>query len=281
MLLRQVLIGLLTNACKNTPAPGTVTLRGSRGEGGAVTIEVEDTGKGIPAEEQDRVFERFYRGSGALESEGFGLGLSIAKRMVDVMGGEIGLRSDAGQGHHLLGAPAAAPSRPRPRWPERGRDPHQHRPHPRRRRRAVGARVGRLRARAGGLRRDPRRRTARTPRASSTGDDFDLLILDIMMPGKSGLDICREVRAESPVPIILLTAKDAEVDKVVGPRGRRRRLRDQAVLGPRAARPGARAAAPPRARPHRRRRGRRRSSRARSRSTSPATWSPSAASRST
>jgi two-component system response regulator RegX3 len=47
-------------------------------------------------------------------------------------------------------------------------------------------------------------------------NNFDLLILDIMLPGKSGLDICREVRAESPVPIILLTAKDAEVDKVVG-----------------------------------------------------------------
>jgi two-component system response regulator RegX3 len=46
--------------------------------------------------------------------------------------------------------------------------------------------------------------------------DYDLLILDIMMPGKSGLDICREVRSRSPVPIILLTAKDAEVDKVVG-----------------------------------------------------------------
>jgi two-component system, OmpR family, response regulator RegX3 len=46
--------------------------------------------------------------------------------------------------------------------------------------------------------------------------NFDLLILDIMMPGKSGLDLCREVRAHSPVPIILLTAKDAEVDKVVG-----------------------------------------------------------------
>ena len=50
----------------------------------------------------------------------------------------------------------------------------------------------------------------------NNGSDFDLLILDIMMPGKSGLDICREVRARSPVPIILLTAKDAEVDKVVG-----------------------------------------------------------------
>jgi two-component system, OmpR family, response regulator RegX3 len=46
--------------------------------------------------------------------------------------------------------------------------------------------------------------------------EYDLLILDIMMPGKSGLDICREVRARSAVPIILLTAKDAEVDKVVG-----------------------------------------------------------------
>jgi two-component system response regulator RegX3 len=45
---------------------------------------------------------------------------------------------------------------------------------------------------------------------------YDLLILDIMMPGRSGLDICRDVRARSPVPIILLTAKDAEVDKVVG-----------------------------------------------------------------
>jgi two-component system response regulator RegX3 len=52
--------------------------------------------------------------------------------------------------------------------------------------------------------------------AQLANTDFDLLVLDIMMPGKSGLDICREVRARSPVPIILLTAKDAEVDKVVG-----------------------------------------------------------------
>ncbi len=46
--------------------------------------------------------------------------------------------------------------------------------------------------------------------------DYDLLILDIMMPGKSGLDICREVRGRSAVTIIIITAKDAEVDKVVG-----------------------------------------------------------------
>jgi two-component system, OmpR family, phosphate regulon sensor histidine kinase PhoR len=98
VLLRQVMIGLLTNACGNTPPPGTVTLRASRGDESTVTIEVQDTGKGIPAEEQDRVFERFYRGSATLEGEGFGLGLSIAKRMVDVMGGEIGLQSEPGAG---------------------------------------------------------------------------------------------------------------------------------------------------------------------------------------
>jgi signal transduction histidine kinase len=98
VLLRQVMIGLLSNACAHTPPPGTVTLRAARGEAKTVTIEVQDTGKGIPPEEQGRVFERFYRGSATLEGEGFGLGLSIAKRMVDVMNGEIGLRSEPGAG---------------------------------------------------------------------------------------------------------------------------------------------------------------------------------------
>ena len=98
VLLHQVMIGLLSNACAYTPAPGTVTLRASRGADETVMIEVQDTGKGIPPEEQDRVFDRFYRGPGIVEGEGFGLGLSIAKRMVDVMGGEIGLRSKPGAG---------------------------------------------------------------------------------------------------------------------------------------------------------------------------------------
>ena len=96
-LLRQVVIGLLTNAFKNTPAPGAVTLR-ARSDGNDVLIEVSDTGTGIAADEIDRIFERFYRGSGSLEQEGFGLGLSIAKRMVDVMGGRIGVESRAGHG---------------------------------------------------------------------------------------------------------------------------------------------------------------------------------------
>ena len=98
LLLRQVMLGLLSNACAYTPAPGTVTLRASRGAHNSVTIEVQDTGTGIPPDEQDRVFDRFYRGSSMPGGEGFGLGLSIAKRMVDVMGGRIGLRSEPGKG---------------------------------------------------------------------------------------------------------------------------------------------------------------------------------------
>lgn len=114
VLLCQVLIGLLTNAFKNTPPPGAVTLRARRGseEDEEILIEVIDTGTGIEPDEVDRVFERFYRGSGALEQEGFGLGLSIAKRMVDVMGGEIGVRTEVGVGSTFwVRLPAAQPAR--------------------------------------------------------------------------------------------------------------------------------------------------------------------------
>jgi signal transduction histidine kinase/HAMP domain-containing protein len=97
-LVRQVMIMLLTNAYKHTPPKGTVTLRARAGSNGEAVIEVSDTGTGIPAEEQDRIFERFYRGSNSVEKEGFGLGLSIARRMVEVMDGEIGVRSEVGEG---------------------------------------------------------------------------------------------------------------------------------------------------------------------------------------
>ncbi len=98
VLLRQVLIGLLSNAYKNTPAPGGVTLRARRDGADDVVIEISDTGPGIPPGEVERIFERFYRGSQQLEQEGFGLGLSIAKRMVNVMGGSIGVDSELGVG---------------------------------------------------------------------------------------------------------------------------------------------------------------------------------------
>jgi two-component system, OmpR family, phosphate regulon sensor histidine kinase PhoR len=111
-LVRQVMIMLLTNACKHTDPGGAVTLRGRGSDHGAAVIEVTDTGTGIPPEEQERIFERFYRGGNALETEGFGLGLSIARRMVEVMGGELGVRSEVGEGSTFwFRLPVAEPAR--------------------------------------------------------------------------------------------------------------------------------------------------------------------------
>lgn len=110
-LLRQVMVGLLSNAYKNTPPPGAVTVRGRRQGEGEVVLEVIDTGTGIPEEEIERVFERFYRRSQSRNQEGFGLGLAIARRMVDVMGGEIGAASVEGQGSTFwVRLPIAKPS---------------------------------------------------------------------------------------------------------------------------------------------------------------------------
>jgi signal transduction histidine kinase len=97
-LLRQVLIGLLSNAYQHTRPPGIVTLRGRRDGADELILEVIDTGTGIPAAEIERVFERFYRRPEARKQEGFGLGLAIARRMVSVMGGRIGASSVEGRG---------------------------------------------------------------------------------------------------------------------------------------------------------------------------------------
>ena len=55
-----------------------------------------------------------------------------------------------------------------------------------------------------------------TALARALGESFDLVILDVMMPGLSGTEVCRRLRAESGVPILMLTARDAEVDRVLG-----------------------------------------------------------------
>ena len=62
----------------------------------------------------------------------------------------------------------------------------------------------------------------------------DLVLLDVMLPGMDGFEVCRVIRQEMTTPVLMLTARDDEIDRVVGPGGRRGRLHDQALLDARA-----------------------------------------------
>jgi signal transduction histidine kinase len=97
--LAQLLDNLVANAVKFTPGGGRVDLC-VRGAEGRALIEVADTGIGIPADEQSRLFERFFRASSATEQAipGTGLGLAIAKAIVQAHGGEIAVESVEGAG---------------------------------------------------------------------------------------------------------------------------------------------------------------------------------------
>jgi len=114
--LRQVLANLLQNAFAYTGAGGRVWLS-SRELPGEVEITVSDTGSGIAAADQERIFERFFRVDPARSRStgGAGLGLTIARELVRAMKGEIGVTSALGQGSHfcvrLPSAPEAKPAK--------------------------------------------------------------------------------------------------------------------------------------------------------------------------
>ena len=96
--LRQVVLNLLNNASKFTPGGGKIVLRG-REDGADLVVEVQDTGRGITAAEQQRLFEPYHR----LESDrehlsGLGLGLALCKTLVELHGGRIWVQSEAGKG---------------------------------------------------------------------------------------------------------------------------------------------------------------------------------------
>jgi signal transduction histidine kinase/tetratricopeptide (TPR) repeat protein len=108
--LAQVLDNLVSNALKFTPPGGRVTVR-ARTEADEVVLEVSDTGIGIPAVEQRRLFTRFYRASSAVEAAipGTGLGLAITAMIVERHGGRVGVESAEGAGSTFrVVLPAAA-----------------------------------------------------------------------------------------------------------------------------------------------------------------------------
>jgi signal transduction histidine kinase len=94
----RVLNNLISNAIRHTPAGGQVNICARRVDGG-VSVSVIDSGEGISPVDLPHVFERFYRGekSRSRASGGAGLGLAIAKGIVEAHGGQITVESDLGQ----------------------------------------------------------------------------------------------------------------------------------------------------------------------------------------
>ena len=96
----QVLMNLIGNALKFTPTRGKVTIAVAKNSAAWMQISVTDTGPGIPAEEVNKVFGRFYQigQAGTPKTQGTGLGLAISKALVEMHGGKIWVESEAGKG---------------------------------------------------------------------------------------------------------------------------------------------------------------------------------------
>jgi two-component system phosphate regulon sensor histidine kinase PhoR len=95
--VRQVIANLVHNAIKFTPAEGRITITTKTLEG-SVVVDIADTGIGIPEEDLPHVFERFYKGDRARSGAGTGMGLAIAKHVVEAHGGNIWVESEEGKG---------------------------------------------------------------------------------------------------------------------------------------------------------------------------------------
>ena len=229
--LRQALFNLIGNAVKFTEQGG-VTVRCGPGAPGRLRFEVEDTGIGIPAAFQARVFERFDQGDASTTRRfgGSGLGLSITRRLAELMGGEVGFTSQEGAGSTFwleVAAQPAAEVHTAAAQPLHDvlyglrvlvvEDNATNRIIATKLLEQLGAAVETAADGYLGL------------EAAARGG-FDLILMDVQMPGMDGLETTRRVRALPPpisqTPIIALTANvlshqrqaylEAGMDGVVG-----------------------------------------------------------------
>ena len=198
-LMEQALVNVADNAAKYTLA-GRITIEGRAADEGA-EIVVTDTGPGIPSEQQTRVLDRFYRAGSS--SEGFGLGFAIVRSA------------------RCVGRPTRA--RVEGRRGNNGSDARSTSGQPRRSMSRVLVVDDESAIRdsvAYALRSDgfevEEAADGETGLERALSREHDVVILDLMLPGMPGTEVCRRIRAESAVPIIMLTARDAELDQVLG-----------------------------------------------------------------
>lgn len=218
--LEQVLINLVGNALKFT-REGWVEIRAQKMET-SVRIEVEDTGIGISPENLSRVFDSFQQGNRSIVREfgGTGLGLTISRDLLHLMGSQLVLDSHEGKGTSFrfdlsLDFPDLPPSE------SSLRDPQSMKDLPVLRILAVDDEPINLEVIRGQLRHTPflltKVQSGMEALALLESEVFDAVIMDVMMPIVSGFETVQILRTEkNPVPVVLLTARNASQDTKEG-----------------------------------------------------------------
>ena len=217
--LRQVLINLLSNAFKFTPEGGKVLLRIAENErndeDATYCFQVIDNGVGIAAEDQERIFSSFEQlGTSFSQSQGTGLGLAISRNIVELMGGELQLQSEVGNGSEFYFNVTLPFGKPEENGERAALD-----------RSLAGIKI--LLAEDNNLNAEIAMRLLEIKGAivirgedgkraleifeKSQTDEYDVILMDVQMPNLNGLDAARAIRAlprpdAATIPIIAMTA---------------------------------------------------------------------------
>lgn len=228
-ILEEILFNLLSNAVKYTPpqhAVGISVFTKQQAEEKLLHIDIWDEGIGIAAEEQEKIFERFYRSPQRTTGESNGIGLALTRELVRLHHGQISLQSRTGQGSRFsvvlpLDETAYAeteketqPVMPEPQETEPGTDAQadttllivDDNPE------ITGA-IKRL---MGKRYRILSAHSAEQALPVVQEQPVDLMVCDLRMPGTNGLDFCRRLKRDlstSHIPIIILTAQDDDTTR--------------------------------------------------------------------
>ncbi|MCL5958247.1 MAG: ATP-binding protein [Chloroflexi bacterium] len=226
--MAQVFSNLLENACRCS-LPGAAVIVQAEATRDQISLKVVDKGTGIPSRDIDRIFDKFYRVENSINrtTPGTGLGLSICKAIVEAHGGRIWAESELGKGTTLhIVLPTARAFICPPGWPSeptrttvKPYKPYSLTPAATRPRVLIvddePALLRLLRAdlESGGFRvLDARTGTLAIQLAADKRPDA--ILVGLVLPDLDGLEVCRQIREFSDAPVIALSLKDTEDDRI-------------------------------------------------------------------